>query len=89
MPRLFAERRAVSSTRRCDARQALALSALHRAQDLGEAVRAGDFTITNTPLRFEAGDFVARITFRDDRSIAGLYILNPEVAGLVDGPAAD
>ncbi|ANE78508.1 DUF3887 domain-containing protein [Mycobacterium adipatum] len=54
-----------------------------------EAVRAGDFTITNTPLRFEAGDFVARITFRDDRSIAGLYILNPEVAGLVDGPAAD
>ncbi|CAN3131976.1 hypothetical protein ACNUDN_28935 [Mycobacterium sp. smrl_JER01] len=45
-----------------------------------EAVRAGDFTVTNTPLAFEAGDFVARITFRDDRTIAGLYILNPEVA---------
>jgi hypothetical protein len=45
-----------------------------------EAVRAGDFTITNTPLAFEAGDFVARITFRDDRTVAGLYILNPEVA---------
>lgn len=45
-----------------------------------EAVRAGDFTITNTPLAFEAGDFVARITFRDDRTIAGLYILNPETA---------
>ena len=45
-----------------------------------EAVRAGDFTTTNTPLAFEAGDFVARITFRDDRTIAGLYILNPEFA---------
>lgn len=45
-----------------------------------EAVRAGDFTTTNTPLSFEAGDFVARITFRDDRSLAGLYILDPDVA---------
>lgn len=45
-----------------------------------DAVRAGDFTTTNTPLSFEAGDFVARITFRDDRSLAGLYILNPDVA---------
>ena len=45
-----------------------------------DAVRAGDYTITNTPLAFEAGDFVARITFRDDRTIAGLYILNPEAA---------
>jgi hypothetical protein len=44
--------------------------------------RAGDFTTTNTPLAFEAGDFVARITFRDDRTIAGLYILNPDVAQL-------
>lgn len=54
-----------------------------------EVVRAGDFTITNTPLSFEAGDFVARITFRDDRSIAGLYILNPDVAGRADGSVAD
>ncbi|GAS95577.1 uncharacterized protein RMCC_2543 [Mycolicibacterium canariasense] len=46
-----------------------------------EAVRAGDFTTTNTPLSFEAGDFVARITFRDDRTVAGLYILDPQVAG--------
>lgn len=45
-----------------------------------DAVRAGDFTTTNTPLTFEAGDFVARITFRDDRTIAGLYILNPDAA---------
>jgi hypothetical protein len=47
-----------------------------------EVVRAGDFTITTTPLNFEAGDFVARITFRDDRTVGGLYILNPDA---VDG----
>ena len=53
-----------------------------------DAVRAGDFTITNTPLTFEAGDFVARITFRDDRTIAGLFILNPDAAGGASGSAA-
>lgn len=53
-----------------------------------DVVRAGDFTTTNTPLRFEAGDLVARITFRDDRTIAGLYFLNPEAAGGVGGSAA-
>ncbi|WP_319452716.1 MULTISPECIES: DUF3887 domain-containing protein [unclassified Mycobacterium] len=53
-----------------------------------DAVRAGDFTTTNTPLSFEAGDFVARITFRDDRTLAGLYILNPDVAGGAGGSAA-
>ena len=52
-----------------------------------EAVRAGDFTVTDTPLAFEAGDFVARITFRDDQTIAGLYILNPDAAnGVVRAP---
>jgi hypothetical protein len=51
-----------------------------------DAVRAGDFTTTNTPLSFEAGDFVARITFRDDRTLAGLYILNPDAAG-AGGPS--
>ena len=45
-----------------------------------DVVRAGDFTVTNTPLAFEAGDFIARITFRDDRTIAGLFILNPDAA---------
>lgn len=45
-----------------------------------DVVRAGDFTITTTPLAFEAGDFVARIIFRDDRTIAGLFILNPDAA---------
>lgn len=45
-----------------------------------DVVRAGDFTVTNTPLAFEAGDFVARVTFRDDRTIAGLYILDRDAA---------
>jgi hypothetical protein len=42
--------------------------------------RAADFTVTTTPLAFEAGDFVARITFRDDRTIAGLYLVPPDHA---------
>lgn len=43
----------------------------------GEPVvaRAGDVTMTNTLLAMEAGDYTARISFRDDRSIAGLFIL--------------
>jgi Protein of unknown function (DUF3887) len=41
-----------------------------------EVARAGDVTITDTPLVFEAGDYTARITFRDDRTIAGLHILD-------------
>lgn len=45
-----------------------------------EAVRDRDFTTTNTPLSFAAGEFVARISFRDDRTIAGLYILDRATA---------
>lgn len=45
-----------------------------------EVARAADVTITNTPLGFEAGDFVARISIRDDQTIAGLYILPPELS---------
>lgn len=43
-------------------------------------VRAGDVTVTNTPLSMEAGDYVARISFRDDGTIAGLLILNDTTA---------
>ena len=50
-------------------------------RDEVHVVRAADVTITDTPLAFEAGDFVARITFRDDQRIAGLFILPPELAG--------
>ncbi|WP_243788336.1 DUF3887 domain-containing protein [Saccharopolyspora gloriosae] len=40
-----------------------------------EVTRAGDVTVTNTPIALEAGDYTARIAFRDDRTIAGLHIL--------------
>lgn len=42
-----------------------------------EASRAADVTVTNTRLGFEAGEFLARIVFRDDERIAGLFILPP------------
>ncbi len=45
-----------------------------------EAVRAGDVTITNTALSMEAGDYTARITFRDDRTIAGLHIMGGQAS---------
>jgi hypothetical protein len=51
------------------------LSGAYESHGGTDIVRAGDFTVTNTPLAFEAGDHLARITFRDDRSIAGLFIL--------------
>lgn len=45
-----------------------------------EVTRAADVTVTNTRLDLEAGEFIARIAFRDDQSIAGLFILAPEAA---------
>ena len=45
-----------------------------------EITRAGDLTITNTPLALEAGDYTARIAFRDDRTIAGLHILERQTS---------
>ncbi|WP_223692373.1 DUF3887 domain-containing protein [Leifsonia poae] len=46
------------------------------------ATRMAEYTVTDTPLAFEAGDFIARVSFRDDKTIAGLYILPAEVAPL-------
>ncbi|AZC12395.1 DUF3887 domain-containing protein [Microbacterium sp. ABRD28] len=40
-----------------------------------DVVRAADVTITTTPLAMEAGDYAARIAFRDDRTIAGLHLI--------------
>jgi hypothetical protein len=58
--------------------QVIGLSGAYEGHGQAEAARAGDVTITNTPLSFEAGDYTARISFRDDLTIAGLYILNAE-----------
>ena len=40
--------------------------------------RSGHVTVTNTPLGFEAGELVARVSFQDDGSIAGLFLTVPE-----------
>jgi hypothetical protein len=55
--------------------QIAGLSGAYEGHGEPEVARAGDVTVTNTPLALEAGDYTARITFRDDRSIAGLFIL--------------
>lgn len=62
------------------------LAGAYEGHGVTDSVRVGDFTITNTPLAFEAGDFVARITFRDDQTIAGLYILNADACGAGGSP---
>lgn len=56
-------------------RQIVGLSGSFEKHGEPETARAADVTITNTPISMEAGDYTARITFRDDRTIAGLHIL--------------
>jgi hypothetical protein len=40
--------------------------------------RAGDLTVVDFPLRYEAGDMKARIAFDADEKVAGLFILMPD-----------
>jgi hypothetical protein len=56
--------------------QIVGTSGAFEGQDDPVVTRAGDLTVTNTPLSMEAGDYTARIAFRDDRTIAGLHILS-------------
>ncbi|WP_049575344.1 DUF3887 domain-containing protein [Nocardiopsis sp. SBT366] len=60
--------------------QLVGLSGAFESRGEPEVTRAGDLTITNTPLAFEAGDYTARIAFRDDRTIAGLHILEGQTS---------
>ena len=60
--------------------QIAAAAGTYRSHGATEVARVAELTTTNTPLTFEGGEFVARITFRDDQTIAGLYILNPDAA---------
>jgi hypothetical protein len=49
------------------------------------AKRATDeLTYTDTMLFFERGELVCRITFRDDQTIAGLFLLNPKVVAALE-----
>lgn len=56
----------------------IGLAGAYQGRGETDAARTADFTTTNTPLAFEAGDFIARITFRDDQTIAGLFILDAD-----------
>lgn len=58
--------------------QIVGLSGTYEGHGEPVAVRAADLTITNTRILLEAGDYTARITFRDERTIAGLHILEGE-----------
>lgn len=40
--------------------------------------RIGDQTVVDVPLRYEAGEMKARVTFDPDEKVAGLFILAPE-----------
>lgn len=55
--------------------QVIAVSGAYERRGPSRVLRAGDVTTTQTPLAMEAGDYIAHIAFRDDRSIAGLHIL--------------
>lgn len=60
--------------------QVVGLSGALESHGEPEVLRAGDVTVTNTALWMEAGDYTARIAFRDDRTIAGLHILEGEAS---------
>ncbi len=49
------------------------------------ARRAGELTVVDVPLRFEAGEMLGRVSLRADRSIAGLFLLDPAAAGAETG----
>ncbi|OIJ68152.1 hypothetical protein WN71_009880 [Streptomyces mangrovisoli] len=40
--------------------------------------RIGDHTVVDLPLRYEAGDMKARVTFDTEEKVGGLFILVPE-----------
>jgi hypothetical protein len=40
--------------------------------------RVGDRTVVDIPLRYEAGDMKARVSFDPDEKVAGLFILIPD-----------
>jgi hypothetical protein len=39
--------------------------------------RIGDYTVVDIPMRYEAGDMKARVSFDAGEKVAGLYILLP------------
>lgn len=47
-------------------------------EGMGEPVthQAGDYTVADVPLRFEAADLTGRVSYARDGQVAGLYFLN-------------
>jgi hypothetical protein len=47
-------------------------------QGMGEPVahQAGDYTVVNVPLRFEAAELTGRVSYDRAGQVAGLYFLN-------------
>lgn len=58
--------------------QVVGLSGALESRGDVEVSRASDITVVDVPLVLEAGDYVARLSFRDDQTIAGLHILQAE-----------
>lgn len=48
--------------------------------DEPDVLQVDDVTVTDTLLHFENEDFVARLAFRADESLGGLYFLSPDAA---------
>lgn len=50
-----------------------------RVEQVGEALayQAGDLTLVDVPLSFEAGERTARVTYAHDGKVAGLHFLPP------------
>lgn len=59
--------------------QVIGQAGAYTGHDEPEASRAADDTVTDTTVHFEAADFIAKITFHDDKTIAGLFILDPKM----------
>jgi Protein of unknown function (DUF3887) len=51
-------------------------------QRMGEPFvrQLGDYTVVDIPLQFEVGEQIGRVSFNDDGTVAGLFVLPPEAA---------
>ena len=49
-------------------------------QGMGDAVahQAGDYTVVDVPLHFQAADLTGRVSYARTGQVAGLFFLNPQ-----------
>lgn len=60
--------------------QVIRTAGAFETRGMAAATRLGEVTVVETPLHFEAGEFVARVSLRDDASIAGFFLVAPDAA---------